>query len=44
MKFLYEEMARHWKTLTDDEEQKLLRDFTEAGRTMALFYIGNYIY
>ncbi|XP_014222944.1 odorant receptor 9a-like [Trichogramma pretiosum] len=39
MKFIFEEISRHWNTLTDAKEQKLLRENGRYGRIIALGYI-----
>ncbi|XP_032456677.1 uncharacterized protein LOC100328556 isoform X2 [Nasonia vitripennis] len=39
MKFLYEEIARHWKTLTSEEEKKILSQYAQDGYDLALGYL-----
>ena len=40
MKFLFSEISRHWHTLTDNVEQKILKDYGQDGRIIALGYIS----
>lgn len=40
MKFLYEEIARHWKTLTSEEEKQILSQYAQDGYNLALGYFS----
>lgn len=42
MKFLYEEIARHWTLLNSESEQKILKKFGEEGRFITLLYLSKY--